>query len=252
MSLVSLLPDHMQEIQQVRERIQQLQSDNNDMDPIDVEELRDVDILRFLKARQYDIDVATELLASSLRWRLKVEVKKVQYKDTYSEIVKEKVLIPGYDKERRLICLVKVRLHFPSSSVKKVMEKMILFMMEKCRSKLDPDVETFDLIFDLSGFSLSNMDYDLVKYLLKIFSDYYPETLGMCLVVNSPWLFKGCWAIVKPWMDPVTSSKILFVNSNKLLEYIDESVLPEDLGGSNTDLVNHGLDLTDEDLNFDR
>jgi len=113
--------------------------------------------------------------------------------------------------------------------------------METCKQRLDPKSETFNIVFDLTNFSLSNMDYDLVKYLLNIFANCYPETMGIALVVNSPWIFKGCWMIVKPWLDPVTSSKIKFVSLRHLEQYVDQDQLPTFLGGNNDNIINFGL-----------
>jgi len=246
--LTEILPDHMDSVNTIKARVDDLmKTEDHNIDPADLAELRDVDVLRFLKARQFDIDVAYELLITSLRWRKENKIRAIVYKDVHDEIIKNKVLIPGYDKQRRLICYVLVKLHFPGSSDKKKMQDLVLYMMEKCRHKIDPVAETFNLVFDLSDFSLYNMDYDLVRYLIKIFSDYYPETLGVSLVVNSPWLFKGCWQIVKPWMDTNTTNKVVFVTNDQLRGYIDEEFIPKEVGGG-CDVKTYGIELTEDEL----
>ena len=50
------------------------------------------------------------------------------------------------------------------------------------------------------GFALKNMDYTYVKRLIWIMQNCYPERLGVCLIVNSPWIFYGCWSIIKFWL----------------------------------------------------
>ena len=54
--------------------------------------------------------------------------------------------------------------------------------------------------FFLKGFALKNMDYAYVKRLIWILQHCYPERLGVCLIVNSPWIFYGCWSIIKLWL----------------------------------------------------
>jgi len=244
-TLVGLFPQYQEQVKEMKERLFDLMKDDdflNSIDPIDVEEfLKDIDIFRFLKARRFDIDVSMDMLINCLKWRKENDIRNITLDNVKSEIIKGKVLVPGYDKEKRFLTIIRVSLHFPSTSDKETMEKMVLFFMEICKSRLDPKTETFSLIFDLSNFSLSNMDYDLVRYLLKVFSDYYPESLGVCLVVNSPWIFKGCWLIVKPWLDPVTSKKIKFVSRNHLDQIIDKEMLPTFLGGENDNIINFGL-----------
>jgi len=64
-----------------------------------------------------------------------------------------------------------------------------------------------------------------VKFLVEIFEKYYPESLGVALILNAPWIFSGCWAVIKPWLPPVTASKVQFVNTSQLEQYIDKENL---------------------------
>ena len=66
-------------------------------------------------------------------------------------------------------------------------------------------------ILDMTNFSVSLMNkrvYALVQHASKITQDYYPESLGQLMIVNSPFLFTGVWAIVKGWLDEKTREKI--------------------------------------------
>jgi hypothetical protein len=63
------------------------------------------------------------------------------------------------------------------------------------------------------------------------FSNYYPDTLGVALVLNSPWLFSGCWALIKPWIDPVTATKVIFTDNKKIPEWMDKANIPKEAGG---------------------
>merc|ERR1712137_288245 len=87
------------------------------------------------------------------------------------------------------------------------------------------------IVFDLGGFSLRNMDYQFMKFMIHMLQNYYPDTLGVALVLNSPWLFSGCWAILKRWIDPVSQKKVQFVNLEQLQEYIHPEDIPAAFGG---------------------
>ena len=43
----------------------------------------------------------------------------------------------------------------------------------------------------MTGFSMANMDYTPVKFMIKCFEANYPECLGAVLVHKAPWLFQG-------------------------------------------------------------
>ena len=43
----------------------------------------------------------------------------------------------------------------------------------------------------MTGFSMANMDYTPVKFMIKCFEANYPESLGVVLVHKAPWVFQG-------------------------------------------------------------
>ncbi|CAF2791954.1 unnamed protein product [Rotaria sp. Silwood2] len=80
------------------------------------------------------------------------------------------------------------------------------------------------------------MDYQHTSFLVNLFQNYYPESLGLGLVLNAPWLFTSCWRIIKRWLDPLVESKIHFINNvDDLTQFIDSSNLPKRLNGEKPD-----------------
>ena len=57
--------------------------------------------------------------------------------------------------------------------------------------------------------------------MIDTLQDFYPETLDKCLIVDAPWIFRACWVIIKPWLDPVTASKVAFVKTDELINHVD-------------------------------
>ncbi len=78
----------------------------------------------------------------------------------------------------------------------------------------------------------------LFRETTKIDSTFYPERLGYMLIINAPWIFKPLWAMVKPWLDPNTVSKIRVFGYNdyqeELKKVIDVSEIPKEYGGQAT------------------
>lgn len=84
----------------------------------------------------------------------------------------------------------------------------------------------------MTDFSLANMDYTPVKFMIKVFEANYPESLGVVLVHKSPWIFQSIWKIIKGWLDPVVAAKIHFTKDLKELEeYVPKKQIPKELGG---------------------
>jgi hypothetical protein len=87
-------------------------------------------------------------------------------------------------------------------------------------------------MFDMTGFSMANMDYSPVKFMIKVFEANYPESLGAVLVHQAPWVFQGIWTVIKGWLDPVVASKVHFTKTaDDLSRYIDMKHIPKDMGG---------------------
>jgi len=221
----------------------EIKDDSFDVDEKDVEELKDSDYRRFLISKNYDVDLALNILLESLVWRKQRRVRYITVDEVREELLKDKIFIFGYDLQKRLVAGVYIRNHFPNDTKKNMMEKLLLLFAERAKYLLNPENEKCTLIFDLTDFSLSNMDYDIIKFMIKVFTEFFPETLGIMLVVNAPWIFKSCWKMVKPLLDPITAKKIAFVSSEKLFNYVDPEVLPPNLGGTNENIVNYGLGI---------
>ena len=84
----------------------------------------------------------------------------------------------------------------------------------------------------MTDFSLSNMDYTPVKFMIKIFEANFPESLGHICVHRAPWVFSSIWNIIKGWLDPVVAAKINFTKDiHDLSQYVDVKNIPKELGG---------------------
>lgn len=47
----------------------------------------------------------------------------------------------------------------------------------------------------------------------------------------SPWLFSGCWKLIRPFVDQKTAEKVHFMKFDELKELLPEERLFEDIGG---------------------
>ena len=57
-------------------------------------------------------------------------------------------------------------------------------------------------------------------------------------MVNAPFIFKGVWAVIRPWLDPKTATKVVFLSEEftLLAEFTDLTLaldlLPARYGGT--------------------
>ncbi|KKY20168.1 putative cral trio domain protein [Diplodia seriata] len=212
-------------------------------------------LLRFLRARKWDVQAALIMLISALRWRateMHVDddvihkgeghaleqakssdaAAKKEGEDFMTQLRIGKSFVHGVDKEGRPMCYVRVRLHKPGEQSEQSLERFTVYLIETTRMMLSPPVDTAVIVFDMSEFSLANMDYTPVKFMIKCFEANYPESLGAVMVYKAPWVFQGIWSIIRGWLDPVVASKVHFVKTaDELSEFVPRSNIPTEMGG---------------------
>ncbi|KAK8045042.1 CRAL-TRIO domain-containing protein [Apiospora rasikravindrae] len=215
-------------------------------------------LLRFLRARKWDVEKAVAMLLATLHWRTKVvhveqilregealaheqETSTTTGDDAIRKSGKEfmfqmragKCVVRGVDKDGRPVCIVRVRQHFSRDQSEEVLKRWIVYIIETARLAFTPPCDTAAVIFDLTGFGMGNLDYVPVKFIIQCFEANYPEMLGKVIVHKAPWFFPGIWKLVSTWIaDPVIASKICFsTNAKDLGQYMDPERLPKELGG---------------------
>ncbi|KAI1332216.1 CRAL/TRIO domain-containing protein [Xylariaceae sp. FL0255] len=213
-------------------------------------------LLRFLRARKWDLHKALAMLVSSASWRLSEmhvdddvmmkaeehflhgetsadQAQREQAQDFLAQMRLGKSFNYGIDKQGRPICICRARLHRQGDQSEQSLERYTVYLIETTRFLLEAPVDTGCVVFDLTGFSLANMDYTPVKFMIRCFEANYPESLGIVLVHKAPWVFQGIWKIIRGWLDPVVASKVHFTNSvQDLEEFIARDKIPEEMEGT--------------------
>lgn len=197
----------------------------------------DVVLLRFLFARKLVLVDAFKMLVGCLVWR------GFEFKTTALMRIGEaginqallesgEVYFRGTDLLGRLLVYINVAKHDKSIQTLEEGKKFIIYTMETGRQLISPGTENFTIVFNMTDFSMANVDLASISFTLKSLVSFYPESLGSCLVVNAPFIFYGVYKVIcSLGMDPVVKSKIKFVKSNELSKHIPTKFIPAQLGG---------------------
>jgi FMN-dependent NADH-azoreductase len=83
------------------------------------------------------------------------------------------------------------------------------------------------LIIDYEGFQVSKAPpMSTTRRVLEILQRHYAERMYRAYVCNPPLYFRTFYAIIKPFVDPVTKQKVCFCSGKKGMEQI-----VDDMGG---------------------
>lgn len=121
-------------------------------------------VLRFLRARKWDVEKALVMLVSTMNWRhsemgvdddimkngdgAAIEDEKTDSstaqisKDVMAQLRMGKSFLHGVDKNGRPICVVRVRLHKQGEQCEPSLERYTVYIIETARMVLEPPVDT--------------------------------------------------------------------------------------------------------------
>ncbi|OCH86026.1 hypothetical protein OBBRIDRAFT_821263 [Obba rivulosa] len=216
------------------------------------ERMDDATLLRFLRARKFDVEKAKQMIIACEQWRKDFGVEEIVKNFDFKEKAEVDKYYPQFyhkmDKDGRPIYIERlgkldIKALYAITTQERQLQRLVYeyekFLTERlpaCARAVGHPVETSCTILDLQNVSLSQF-YRVKDYVMAataIGQDRYPECMGKFYIINAPWAFSTVWALIKPWLDEVTVSKIDILGSgykDKLLAQIPAENLPKEFGG---------------------
>jgi hypothetical protein len=137
-----------------------------------------------------------------------------------------KIYTRGYDKDGRAMMYMRPAKENTNNETNNM--RHLVFQLEKaiaCSAKNGQS--KICLVIDYLGFQLWNAPpMSTSRRTLDILQKHYPERMYCAYVCNPPFVFRTFWALIQPFIDPITKEKICFCSGKKGMQKI-----VEDMGG---------------------
>lgn len=203
----------------------------------------DQQLLRFMRARDFNVKKALRMINDDLEWRKLFAGRRLEralFAQVFEFHLKGLVKYAGKDKDGRPVVILRTGRFFPRR-VRDMMEIVNFFVLyvEGLAQLCDSwGFTEFTAIADMDGWSLSeNFSLPVSQLMAQLLQDHFPERLRYAFVVRNPFAFSAAFAMLAPFLEARVKAKLHVWGRhvNKLKDYIPEDQLEQALGGTRTE-----------------
>uniref|UniRef100_A0A7N0TY54 CRAL-TRIO domain-containing protein n=1 Tax=Kalanchoe fedtschenkoi TaxID=63787 RepID=A0A7N0TY54_KALFE len=201
-------------------------------------------LVRFLKARDWNIAKANKMIVDCLNWRLENGIDNILTKpiiptDLYKSVRDSQLVgFSGYTRQGLPVIAIGVGLStFDKQSVNYYVQSHIQMneyrdrvLLPAAAKKCGKYVGTCVKVLDMTGLRLSALNNIKLLTVISSIDDLnYPEKTDTYYIVNAPYIFSACWKVVKPLLQERTRRKVQVLQGcgrDELLKIMDYASLP--------------------------
>lgn len=211
-------------------------------------------LLRWLRARSFNVLKSEAMIRKHLEFRRKMKVDSIISDWQPPEVIEKYVSggMCGYDKEGSPVWYDVIGPLDPKGLLRSATKQDYMrtkikhteMLRQECRrqsEKLGKNIEAITLIYDCEGLGLKHVWKPAIETygeLLTMFEDNYPEGLKRVFLIKAPKMLPMAYNLIKHFLCEETRRKITVIGSNwqeVLREHIDPEQLPVVYGGTLTD-----------------
>ncbi|KAM7500469.1 hypothetical protein LguiA_024883 [Lonicera macranthoides] len=211
-------------------------------------ESTNVVLLKFLRAREFKVNEAFEMLKKTLQWRKEMKIDSILDEDLGTDLALA-AYMSGIDREGHPICYNIFGVLDNEELYKKTFgteEKRGQFLrwrfqlMEKGIQKLDLKPGCVNSLLQVNDLKNSPGPSKkevrvAIKQAVGVLQDNYPEFVARNIFINVPFWYYAFHALLSPFLTQRTKSKFVVVHPNKvtetLIQYIPIEEIPIQYGG---------------------
>jgi len=193
----------------------------------------DLDLIRFLLAREYEVKKASQMFQNYLAWKRDFKPGNISIEIFEKELVQNRGYFIGHTENKSPVFYFLAKNHFPQEEWEHSVHFGCLIHDAFVRLAEVPGSLTFCGIIDLKGVSIDNIDMKLIKKGIEVYQDFFPERLDRCFVIGLPSTLVGLWYVIENLFDDRTRKRIKVLKDDETLpDLFIPHLLPKECGGT--------------------
>ncbi|KAF2898449.1 hypothetical protein ILUMI_07727 [Ignelater luminosus] len=201
--------------------------------PDDLERVKSGDewLRRFLLHHDAAEKEALAMLWEAVLWRKEFKTNEINDTNVNVDFLKEGVLFAhGKDKDGCTLFIFKCKKHQKGQKDFEDIKRCVIYWLERLeRQEKGKPVTIF---FDMEGCGVSNVDMELIKYIIHVFKQYYPFFLNYIIILEMAWILNAVFKVIKTMLPEKAVQKIKFVKKNDLNQFVDPDQALKCWGGN--------------------
>ncbi|XP_068627299.1 motile sperm domain-containing protein 2-like [Battus philenor] len=191
----------------------------NEFDERDLERVNSEKyIKRVLTHCDNDAKASAKMLYDILQWRKKEDIYSINER-VNTDYLKTGIFFPhGRDVEGSLLFIVKWKQYVRGQRNLEELKKVIVYWIE--RMEREEDGKPISLFFDMDNCGVSNMDMDLVVYMVSLLKNYYPCFVNYSIIYQMPWIMSAGFKLIKGIFPAKALERFRFVTKDNLSELV--------------------------------
>ncbi|XP_071593745.1 alpha-tocopherol transfer protein [Heliangelus exortis] len=216
--------------------------------------LTDTFLVRFLRARNFDLDLAWRLLKNYQKWR--IECPEISADLQPSSILG--LLNAGYlgvlrsrDPHGSKVLIYRIGHWDPKLFTAYDVFRVSLITSELIVKETESQRNGVKVIFDLQGWRFAHafqISPAVAKKIAAVLTDSFPLKVRGIHLINEPLLFHPVFALIKPFLTEKIKERVHMHGSNyrqSLTEHFPVSILPKEYGGEEVSIEELAKEWTD-------
>ncbi|MBA0768985.1 hypothetical protein Gotri_017754 [Gossypium trilobum] len=151
----------------------------------------DACLMRYLEARNWNVDKARKMLEETLKWRSTYKPEEICWHEVAHEGETGKVSRASFhDRQGRTVLILRPGMQNTTSAENNI--RHLVYLLENAIINLSEGQEQMSWLIDFTGFSLNtSVPIRTARDIIYILQSHYPERLAIAFLYNPPRFFEA-------------------------------------------------------------